>query len=240
MNTDGKYTQAGASGDLQIFVGATEFIDTAGLATTASSAAGYLSKNIPATDASTFFANVTAMLKRTGIYATPLWTGSTANAGATQEAFGTAASVAGPTTVPNTRGPLGTYPGVPPYPSANLDTLTGGVNGPQAKGFQITSVDVIYEVDTLALSAATIGITDTVFSNNAAPTVTNRLALAANGLPTATNTAGQQHVTNIAIPTPTYPVTSDTETIVNVNLTSGATGTCKFFGVVLHVAFNLN
>jgi len=246
-DTQGKYSQAGASNDLQIFVGATEFIDTSGFATTASSAAGYLSKNIPAADASTFFANITAMLKRTGIYAIPLWSGftgtlgtGTANAGASSDAFGTAASVPGPTTVTNTRGPLGTYPGAPPYPAANLDTLTGGVNGPPIKGFEILSVDVIYEVDTVAASAATIGLTDTTFSNNAAPTVVSRIALGSNGLPVAINTAGQQHVQNVAVATPTFPTSSDTETICNVNLTAGAGGTIKFFGVVLHINFNLN
>jgi hypothetical protein len=187
------------------------------------------------------------MLKRTGVFAEPLWSGftgtlgtGTANAGASLEAFGTAAATPGPSTVANTRGLSGLPPGHPPQPAATLATLTGGVNGPQPKGFQITSIDVIYSVATLAAAAATVGVTDTVFVSGAAPVVTNRIALGANSLPTAIGGAAGPYVKNVPVTAPAFPTTANTETIVNVNLTGGASGTVEFYGVVLYVAYNLN
>lgn len=237
-HTQGMVTQETNNPDLQIFVGASEFKDTSGNGTLASQGAGLLDYTLSSTQAGTFFADVTAMLKRTGVYAIPLWTGATANAGATQEAFGTAASVAGPTTVANTRGPLGTAQGVPPQLAATLDTLTGGVNGPQAKGMEITSIDVIYTVGAVNASYATVGLTDTNFVEGVAPNVVNRITLGSNSLPVAFAT--NPHVKNVAVGTPAFPVTTDTETIVNVNLTAGSGGTITFYGVVLHCNYNLN
>lgn len=231
-HTDGFYEMDTPNTDGQFFVGASEFIDTAGVATTASAGAGLFSKNIPATDAATFFANVAQILRRTGMYATP---------SRVQEQFGTAASVPGPTTVANTNGPEGTV-GYPPWIAAQLPTLAGPVAGPIPKGFRVKAIDVIYEVNTVDATAATVGLTVTQFANAVAPTVTNRITLGANGLPTAHNTAGtgKPYVTNIVVPSPVFSTATDGETILNVNLTAGTGGTIKFYGVVLYVDFNLN
>ena|ERR1700735_307207 len=230
--TLGTITQGSPNTDGQIFVGASEFKDTAGVSTYASAGAGLFTLNVPATDAATFFANVTTILRRTGQLATP---------SSSQEQFGTAASQPGPSSVSGTSGPLALPAGFPPYLAAALPTLATPVTGAPAKGFEITSMDVIYEVDTLALAAATCGLTVTQFVNGVAPAVTNRITLAANGLPTTVNTvAGQAYVKNVAVPSPVFSTAADGETIVNVNLTAGATGTAKFYGVVLHVNFNLN
>jgi len=110
--------------DGQFFVGASEFIDTSGFATTASAGQGLFTKNVPATDAATFFANVSAILRRTGQYATP---------SRVQEQFGTAASVPGPTVVIGTGSPDGVV-GYPPTLAAQMATLTGGQSGPIPKG----------------------------------------------------------------------------------------------------------
>lgn len=229
--TQGLVQQNSPNTDGQIFVGASEFKDVAGYATYASAGAGLFSLNIPSTDAATLFANVTAILRRTGMLATPAQN---------QEQFGTAASQPGPSSVSGTSDPLGIQ-GFPPFLAAAMPTLAGPTTGPVKKGYQVTSMDVIYEVDTVALSAATCGLTVTQFVNGVAPAVTNRIALAANGLPTATNgTPGQAYVKNIAVPTPVFSTATDGETIVNVNLTAGSGGTAKFYGVVLHVNFNLN
>lgn len=245
--TNGRWEQGSSNPDLQIFIGASEFEDVAKLATLASAGTGLLSWHVPAADASTFFADVSAMLKRTGVFAVPLWSGFTgtlgtgeANAGASLEAFGTAAATPGPSTVANTRGISGLPPGNPPQPAATLATLTGGVNGPQPKGFQITSIDVIHSVAALAAAVATVGVTDTTFVSGVAPVVTNRIALAANGLPTAIGGAAGPYVTNVPVAAPAFPTSADTETIINVNFTAGATGTVDFYGVVLYVAYNLN
>ena len=245
--TDGKFSQNLGSPDLQVFVGASEFLDTSANAVLASAGAGLLSLNLASTKAGTFFTNVSAAFKRLGEYATPLWSGytgtlgsGTANQSASQEAFGTAASAPGPSQVAGTSGPLALPPGTPPMPFATLATLTGGVAGPIPKGMKITGMDVIYEVRTVAATVATVGLTDTAFANGATPVVTNRIALAANGLPTAAGTSGKPGVTYVAVPSPAYTTTADSETLVNVNLTAGSGGTVVFYGVVLYVTYNFN
>ena len=231
-HTDGAFTMDNPNTDGQLFIGASEFIDTAGVATTASAGAGLFSKNIPATDAATFFANVASILRRTGMYASP---------SVDQEQYGTAASVPGPSTVPNTNSPLGTQ-GFPPWTQAQLPTLIGPIAGPIPKGFRVKAIDVIYEVNTVDATLATVGLTVTQFVNAVAPTVTNRITLGANGLPVAHNAAGtgKPYVTNVAVPSPVFSTATDGETVLNVNLTAGTGGTIKFYGVVLYVDFNLN
>ncbi len=225
--TEGKWEQSTPSTDMQIFVDAGWFTDVAGLATVASAGPGLFVKHVPATDASTFFANL-GLLLRTGQYASADG----------QSQFGTAAGVAGPTTVANTSGPLALPPGIPPILAANLPTLGNIQRGPIPKGMQINSIDVIYTVAALAAAVATVGLTTTTFANATAPVVTNLIALAANGLPTAVQAT--PYVKNVAVVTPAMLITADTEVIVNVNFTGGATGTVDFYGIVVHCSFNFN
>jgi hypothetical protein len=225
--TEGKWEQGTPSTDMQIFVDAGWFTDVAGLATVASAGPGLFVKHVPATDASTFFANL-GLLLRTGQYASADG----------QSQFGTAAGVAGPTTVANTSGPLALPPGIPPILAANLPTLGNIQRGPIPKGMQINSIDVIYTVAALAAAVATVGLTTTTFANATAPVVTNLIALAANGLPTAVQAT--PYVKNVAVATPAMLITADTEVIANVNFTGGATGTVDFYGIVVHCSFNFN
>ncbi len=225
--TEGKWEQGTPSTDMQIFVDAGRFTDVAGLATVASAGPGLFVKHVPAADASTFFANL-GLLLRTGQYASADG----------QSQFGTAAGVAGPTTVANTSGPLALPPGIPPILAANLPTLGNIQLGPIPKGMQINSIDVIYTVAALAAAVATVGLTTTTFANATAPVVTNLIALAANGLPTAVQAT--PYVKNVAVATPAMLITADTEVIANVNFTGGATGTVDFYGIVVHCSFNFN
>jgi len=237
MRTAGLFEQDTPQPDGQIFVGASEFVDitSAGAAVPTSSAAGLFTLDVTtASHAAKFFANLKEML-RTGVYA------SFANG---YTAFGTTGPppVPGPSAVANTSGPLATQ-GHPPITIANLPTIKGPVNGPLLKGLQINWVDVIYEVDTTALAAATMGLTKTKFpaaGTKAAPVVTNIIALAANGLPTATNTAGQATRTRVAVANPAMDVDDGSEIVLNVNLTLGASGTLHFYGAVVGVSFNFN
>ncbi len=249
MPTQGVWDQQGSQPDLQIFIGADEFTDILAASTLQLSGEGFvppLYANVPETATSLFVKSLSELLLRSGVYATPLWSGftgtlgtGTPNSGATQEAFGTAAAVAGPTKVPNTRGPLATQPGVPPQPASTLDTLTGGVNGPQPKGIQIDSVDVIYQVLALAAAAADIGLTKTVFANLVAPVTTNLIAYGANGLPTAIGAEPQ--VTNVPVIAPaSMIVASDTDVVLGINLAAGATGSIQFYGAVIKAHYNLN
>jgi hypothetical protein len=245
--TDGKWEQGGLSTDLTLFLGADQFTDFAGLATLpAAPAAGLLFKVVPAADAAKFFITPESMLLRSGQFAVPLFSGftgtlgtGTANAGADQNAFGTAAAGPGPSTVSGTSGPLALPVGVPPQPASTLATLKGGVAGPQPKGIQINSVDVIYQVLTAAATLATIGLTTTKFANGVAPVVANLIALGANGLPTAVS--AQPTVTNVPVAAPAL-ITSlvDTQVILNINLTAGAGATIEFFGAVLKCSYNFN
>lgn len=228
-HTDGFYEMDTPNPDGQFFVGASEFIDTNGAATTASAGAGLFSKNVPASATANFFANVAQILRRTGVYATP---------SRVQEQFGTAASVPGPTVVANTSGPEATS-GYPPWLAAALPTLAGPVVGPIPKGYRINSIDVIYDIEAVDLTLATVGLTVTQFSNGNAPAVTNRIALANNGL-SLVHANGVANVINISVPSPVFSTSSDGETIINVNFVTPAGSSVKFYGVVLHCDFNLN
>lgn len=230
--TNGLVEMDTPSTDGQFFIGASAFDDLAAVATLASASAGLLSFNIASTAAANFFTDVVALMRRTGMFATP---------NLTQEQYGTAASVPGPSSVSGTNSPDGVV-GFPPFLAAAMPTLVGPVAGAIKKGFRVTSFDVIYEVNTVNAALAQVGYTVTQFLNAVAPTVTNRVALAANGLPTAFNAAGtgRPYVTNVAVPSPVFSTASDGESVINVKLTAGSGGTIKFYGVVLHVDFNLN
>jgi len=225
--TEGRFEGNISFPDLQFFLGFDDFIDTSSHAVNATQGAGLVSQTLAASLAATLFSNVEPWL-RTGVYASSY----------DQEQFGTAAGVAGPTTVANTSGPLALPPGIPPILAANLPTLGNAQRGPIPKGMQIDSVDVIYTVTGAALTGATIGLTKTVFANNTAPVVTNLIALGANGLPTAVQ--AQPYVTNVAVGTPAMITSADAEVVLNVNLTTQAGGSAVFYGVVFHCHYNFN
>lgn len=229
--TDSKWSQGTPSNDLRIFLGSNSFIDVAAVATDASSAAGYLTKNIASAGAATLFAAISQILRRTGEYA---------SAGPSQQQFGTAASVPGPSAVSGTSGPLNLLPGYPPIPSNQMATLGNMQNGPIPKGMYITAIDIITEIDTVDLSAYTVGLTATAFTNAAVPTVTNILALGTNGLVKTHGTTGQQSVQTVTLTSPVFITAADVEYILNINITAGTGGTAKFFGAELHCTYNLN
>ena len=228
--TEGRWEGNTPFPDMHLFFGADQFTDFAAVSTLpAAPAAGLLFKTVPASAASKFFITPEIML-RSGIFALSSYA---------QEQFGTAASVPGPSAVPNTSDPLALPPGFPPMVAANMPTLGAIQRGPIPKGIQINSIDVIYQVLTVNATAATVGLTRTLIPGGAAPTVTNIIALGANGLPTAI----QANVTptNVPVVNPGMIIfTNDTQPIVNVNLTAAAGGTINFYGVVLHCSFNLN
>ena len=228
--TDGAWEQGSLCTDLQLFLGADQFTDFAAFATLpAAPAAGLIYKVVPAGDASKFFVTPESLLLRSGQLAT-----------FGQEAFGTAAAVPGPSSGSGTSGPLAFKQGLPPMLGAQMATVAGSQSGALKKGMQINSVDVIYQVLTVAAAAATIGLTTTTFPGvAAAPTITNIIALGAYGLPTAIGAHPQ--VTNVPVTTPALIIpTVDTQVVLNINLTAGAGGTIQFIGAVLKCSYNLN
>jgi hypothetical protein len=229
--TDGKWQQAQANNDLVVFLGADQWTDFAAVSTLPTApAAGLIYKVVPTTAASKFFITGEHLFLRSGILG---------SANFDQNQFGTAAAVPGPSAVAGTSGPLGTYAGYPPIPGAQMNTVGLPVTGAPAKGIQINSIDVIYQVLAVAASAATIGLTKTSFVNLAAPVVTNIIALGANGLPTVIG--AQPQVTTVAVASPSMIVaSSDLQVLLNVNLTAGSGGTINFYGAVIRCSYNFN
>ena len=228
MNTKNMLTQETPVPDLTVFFGASQFRDASGNGVFALPGAGLPQLTLANNLAGNFVVDM-GLFFRTGVYATPALM---------QRQFGTSAGTPGPSSVANTSGPLALPTGFPPTLGAKLATRVGGAAGPIPKGIQINSIDVIYTVAGLAAALAQVGLTATQYANNAAPTVTNLIALGANGLPTAIQ--AQPYVKNVAVPVPAFVITPDTEAVLNVKLTSGATGTIAFAGVCVNASYNFN
>jgi len=216
--------------DGQIFIGAAHFKDTSTNATYASAGAGLFTLNQAASKASTYFSEISEIL-RTGMLAT---------AALNQEQFGTAALVPGPSGVANTSGPLALN-GFPLSGSTQNPTISGNLPGSTGKkGIQINWFDVIYDIEAVDLTTATCGLTTTTFAKTpAAPTVANIVALAANGLPVV-HSNGVAQRTRVTPATPAFITLDGCEVIININLTTPAGGTSLFYGVVFGVSFNFN
>lgn len=231
-HTDGAWTQALSVSGMQLFVGASEFKDVAGLAVLASAGAGLLALTQTAGQASTYFANLANLLRRNLTYADP---------NLDQSQFGTAASAPGPSTVAGTSGPLNLKPGYPPIVAANMATLGAMQNGPTPKGVQINSFELITDIESVDASVFTTGLTKTLYSNLVAPAVTNIVALGNNGLVKTKNNAGLIRRQKVTVASPAMLTADGSEVILNVNITAGAaTGTVSFFGAILNLAYNFN
>jgi hypothetical protein len=231
-DTRGRWTASTPFTDGQLFLGASKFTPlVAASAVPASAGAGLFTLNIPASTTANLFAELNQILR----------TGQLATNAVNQEQFGTAALVPGPSAVANTSDPLNLPSGFPPWTNSVNPTITGGQKGATPKGIQINWVDLSYEVDTGAITSATFGLTTTkmpTVATSAAPVVTNVIALGANGLPTAVNTAGQATRTRITVASPTFFTLDGTEVIANANFVTPAANTVKFYGAILGVTYN--
>ncbi|SRR6266567_280170 len=237
-HTDGRWTSGTSFPGLQQFIGAEQFALLGGAAPLPATIAtpGLLFRTVAAGSAAIFAKSLSELLLRALLLASAQYE---------QEQFGTGASVPGPSAVANTSGPLALpgsgspfYQGFPPISGTSMATLAGPGTGLNAKGIQIDSVDVIYQVLTDATAvAATMGLTKTVFANLVAPVVTNIIALGANGLPVIIG--AQPQVTSVAVATPAMITAADTDVLLNINLTGGTAGTIKFYGAVVKSHYNL-
>lgn len=225
MRTAGQLLMDTPFSDAQIFLGADDFALVTGTRPVISQGTLGL-PNVPITaNATTAYA---ASLGET------LRTGTAPNY---QQQFGTAASVPGPSSVPNTSDPLGLQ-GFPPIKAANLPTIKGPVTGFLPKGTQINWVDLVYVVSGAALTSASVGITAALFVNNVAPVVNNILTFGTNGLPTATQV--QPYVFRVLVPTPAFIVSPDTNIVLNVQFVAPVGETGIFYGASLGVSYNYN
>lgn len=133
----------------------------------------------------------------------------------------------------------GSVSGTPPF--TGISQLTSVV-APRPKGILIKQISAVYAILAAAATVNTIGIISTTFINATAPTQATMLTVAANGLQTATNTAGQFYVTPIPIPVANqaFQIARNTEITLNWNLTTGAAATAAIIGVYVDVTYNYN
>lgn len=223
MRTGGRFEAKTPFTDGRIVVGAQDLNFTTGgvSATLTLNAKGDLSQNLIAATAFKAVFNLSQILLKTGQL--PFL----------QEQFGTAAGVAGPTVVANTSDP-DAQSGIPPFTGASQLTPQTGFF---PKGINILDVTLKYLVTTNPLSVHTLGISKSVFANNAAIVVTDVLANAANGLATAAQ--ANPYVTKITVNSG-FLVTDLADIIIEWDVTTPAGGTARLYGMDIHVQYNWN
>ena len=142
-----------------------------------------------------------------------------------QQRFGNAASGPG--------WPAGA-PGLPPFPDmAQFTPPTSDT----PKGIQIVDIYAVYSVQTAALTAATLAMYRTPFTENVAITVTTVVAPATVAL-TTTSAANAAHIGKVAVTTPVFETTDVSNVLIELVLTTAATSVVRVYGMGYH--FNLN
>lgn len=130
-----------------------------------------------------------------------------------------------------------------PGPTTGRSPFTGSSQlTPQtavrAKGIAIKQLNVIYAVNTTAITVPTVGMFATQFPNNSAPVVTTLIAQATNGLAVA----AQAQPYTIPVPVPVaqagFIITPNTIVTVDFEFTTGASGNVDVLGFSLSCAFN--
>lgn len=113
---------------------------------------------------------------------------------------------------------------------------------PRPKGISFKQITPVYAILTAAATVNTIGLVSTTFNNVAATTSVNIIAVAANGLQTATNAASQAYVTPIPVPVAQqgFQIARNTQYVIQWNITTGAAATAAMFGVWIDVVYNYN
>lgn len=226
MRTGGRFEQKTPVTDAFLPCDASDFFSVgAGASTLTLNAKGDVSFNMAQSLAGKWVCSLTGLIYRSGL------------APFLQEQFGTAAGVAGPTSVANTSDP-DAQSGVPPFTGASqLTPLTGFI----PKGIKIIDITYHYFIGTNPLSVHTIGLSKTVKPTSGTPaalTVTDIVANAANGLATAANANPQS--TTVTVSSPVFNVTDLSELIIEVDATTPAGGTYRNYGATVHLQYNYN
>lgn len=108
--------------------------------------------------------------------------------------------------------------------------LTPIIRTTASKGFRLASIDYIYAIGTLALTAHTATLTSTRYTNNAAETLTN-IPLTGS---LSTATQANLYVTNLAVTTPAFLNTAITKYVFEVTVNAQATSDYNIYGINLH------
>lgn len=107
-----------------------------------------------------------------------------------------------------------------------------------AKGIQINTINLVYQVLGANLTSATVGMTKTQFASGVAPVVTALVANANNGI--LLPVAAQPIITAVAVPTLAPITTRFTQTLIEVDIVTPAGSTVNLYGLFLDVSFNFN
>lgn len=129
--------------------------------------------------------------------------------------------------------------GAPSLPPFTGQTQLTPPTSDTPKGIQITDVFAIYSVQTAALTAATLGISRTVYAENVAIAITAYLA-ATNIALTTTTAANTPHVQVVAVTTPVFETSDLSDIIIELSLTTAATSVVRVYGMGLHCNFNFD
>ncbi len=108
------------------------------------------------------------------------------------------------------------------------------------KGFKLLSFDVVYLINTAALTAHTCRVDQSVSVNNVANAITSVLATGANGLATATQT--NPYVTNVALSAAQqiYRNVADSQLWIEISAQTAATTAYRLYGIDCLIEFNFN
>lgn len=119
------------------------------------------------------------------------------------------------------------------------------------KGFKLLSMDFVYLIAGAVLTTNTLGIAMTKHANNVANAITTIVAQAANGLATAVQAnpyvtnfalsgAQQQLISNVSGGLQGYLLTADNELWIEWDVTTGAAGTARAYGIEVAFEYNFN
>jgi hypothetical protein len=125
--------------------------------------------------------------------------------------------------------------GRPPF--TGITELTP-VTAPRPKGIKFKAMYPVYTIGGAAATTNTIGLTQTTFANNGAPATTNIVAVAANGLSTATQ--ANPYLTPISVPSAAaiFRTIKFSDFVLEWDFTTGSGGTGLLEGVFLDVSYN--
>ena len=110
----------------------------------------------------------------------------------------------------------------------------------KVKGFKLTAFDVIYSIATLALTAHTCRVDQSVYANNVAVNTTSVLASAANGLQTATQANPYVTTVTLAAAQQIYRTLADTALWIEIGVNAQATSAYTLIGIDCLVEINFD
>lgn len=212
-HTSSRYEQEQGFGD-GILICGIEDMTGFGTVTKTRNAAGDISYNMGSSLTGQFCINVGQVIQRTGL----------------SDSFLQQFGGSGPSQDSGGQGIYGTdYTGNP-----ETVRTTNFKKGLKLKGFK-----VYYQIGTLALTTHTCRVDKVSYADAAAPTITNILASAANGLTTATS-VGKVVQVNLAAAEQIYRVNDMEELIIEISPVTPATSTYRIYRVELLLEFNFN